>query len=242
LHANSVCVLLPPTPRFISPPHLDYNQSEGLLIFSITRHCAPQMRCDVARCRDLGGRIAVVVRAIAIAKTEGAVLDRDVVAPIWQPQQTMCMPPPNTCSKEKPQQKPADALPLAPPTSVHTTQRDADEDPVAISFDSLGDVASSSPTCSTKIFADGILTSSVQGKTQQQPLALLQEHAKKKRLGSVYVRTITAETVCSDPCPYESSVYTPSSCSSSLPPPKFSVVIGSKTYVPPHGQVVLQWL
>lgn len=187
------------------------------------------------RTRELGGRIAAVVRAIATAKAEGAVLDRGVDAPIWVPQKMMSMQP-NGHANPKPQQ-PNPAVPTSLVPAKQRAKSPLVDDAALPSFDSLDDTASSVSSSSTKIFEDGFLASSVKGKNQQQPLALLEEHAKKKRLGSVYVRIVTAETVCSDSSLYNPSIYLSKSYPPSLPPPKFSVVIGSKTYVAPNGYV-----
>jgi hypothetical protein len=182
----------------------------------------------------MGGRIAAVVRAVATAKAEGANLDVGVIAPVWQPQKMMDLQPQNQ-PKQKPQQTAPSAPPLQESSKRSTASATHDDDVAVPSFDSLDDTASSASSCSGKIFDDGFLASSVKGKSQQRPLALLEEHAKKKRLGSVYVRTATAETVCTDSCPHHPSIYISKAFPASLPPPKFFVVIGSKTHVPPNG-------
>ena len=187
------------------------------------------------RTRELGGRIAAVVRGIAIAKAEGAVLDHGVAAPIWAPQKMMSMQPHSQAIPKLLQPNPA-AQSSQQPAKQRAKSPVVDDADIP-SFDSLGDTASCVSSSLTKIFEDGFLSSSVKGKNQQQPLALLEEHAKKKRLGSVYVRISTAETVCTDSCPFNPSIYISKAYPSSLPPPKFSLVIGSKTYVPPHGYV-----
>ena len=187
------------------------------------------------RTRELGGRIAAVVRAVATAKAEGAVLDRGVIAPIWAPQQMMNLQPQNQSNPKL--QHAAAQLPQEP--SKKPVKSCAVEEVATPSFDSLDDTASSDSSCASKIFEDGFLASSVKGKNQQQPLALLEEHAKKKRLGSVYVRIMTSETVCTDPCPHSPSIYVSKAHPPSLPPPKFFLVIGSKTYVPPNGYAPL---
>ena len=173
------------------------------------------------------------MRAVATARAEGAVLDHGVDAPIWQPQQMMNLQPLNQTNQKPQQQKPA--IPLLQEQAKKQPKAAADDDAAMPSFDSLEDTASSTSSCSSKIFDDGHLASSVKGKSQQQPLALLEEHAKKKRLGSVYVRAMSAETVCTDSCPHPPSIYISGAYPPSLPPPKFFVVIGSKTFIPPNG-------
>lgn len=232
--ANVVSDLLLPKPRFFHA-HRIYSPSDHSYCFVPSSHYAPQAHGDTVRTRELGGRIAAVVRAVALAKAEGAVLDRGVFAPVWQPQKMMNLQPQEQANV-KTQQKITPLLPLlqeSPKKPATSTARD-DDDPLP-SFDSLDDTASSTSSCSSKIFEDGFLSSSIKGKSQQQPLALLEEHAKKKRLGSVYVRTASAELVCTDTLPHHHSVYLSKAFTAPLPSPKFFVVIGSKTYVPPNG-------
>ncbi len=173
------------------------------------------------------------MRAVAIAKAEGAILERGVVAPIWEPQKMLNLQPLCQSNQKLQQAKPTGSLPQEPLKQVSKSNRDDD---VAVpSFDSLDDTASGASSSFNKIFDDGFLASSVKGKNQQQPLALLEEHAKKKRLGSVYVRMMTTEIVCTDSCPYSPSIYISKAYPLSLPHPKFCVVIGSKTFVLPNG-------
>ena len=161
-------------------------------------------------------------------------LDRGVIAPIWEPQKMMNLQP-QLESKQKPLQTSSSAPLLQTSLKQAAKAATPDDDVVVPSFDSLEDTASSTSSCSSKIFDDGFLASSVKGKSQQQPLALLEEHAKKKRLGSVYVRTTNAETTCTDSSQYHPSIYLSKTFPVSLPPPKFFVVIGSKTFIPPNG-------
>jgi hypothetical protein len=232
--ANAASVLLPPTPRFFLA-HRTFSASNHSYCFVHPSLHAPQAHGDTVRTRELGGRIAAVVRAVAIAKAEGAVLDRGVLAPVWQPQKMMNLQPQDQTSI-KTQQKitPLHPLPQEAPKKPATSTALDDDDPLP-SFDSLDDTASSISSCSSKVFEDGFLSSSIKGKSQQQPLALLEEHAKKKRLGSVYVRTTSADFVCTDTLPHHHTVYISKAFAASLPSPKFFVVIGSKTYVPPNG-------
>ncbi len=175
-----------------------------------------------------------MVRAVANAKAEGAMLDRGVIAPIWEPQKMMNLQP-QLQSKQKSLQT-ASSAPLLQTSLKHAAKSATPDDDVVVpSFDSLEDTASSTSSCSSKIFDDGFLASSVKGKSQQQPLALLEEHAKKKRLGSVYVRATNAETTCTDSSQHHPSIYLSKTFPASLPPPKFFVVIGSKSYVLPNG-------
>jgi hypothetical protein len=196
-------------------------------------HYVCQAHGDTVRTRELGGRIAAVVRAVAIAKAEGAILERGVVAPIWEPQKMMNLHPLSQSNQKLQQAKPTTSLPQEPLKQV--AKSIGDDDVAVPSFDSLADTVSGASSSFSKIFDDGFLASSIKGKSQQQPLALLEEHAKKKRLGSVYVRIMTTETVCTDSCPHSPSIYISKAYPLSLPPPKFFVVIGSKTFVLPNG-------
>jgi hypothetical protein len=221
------------------PPYSQYLCNRfGLISRRSSSHKrTSQARCDAAGSRELGGRIAAVVRAIATAKAEGAILDRGVDAPIWVPQKTMNIQP-RSAANPTPKQPDLAVVQSQAPTKQRETLP-ASDDAAVPSFDSLDDTASCASSSVTKLFEDGFLASSVKGKHQQQPLALLEEHAKKKRLGNVYVRGYTPETVCTDSCAYNSSIYLSKAHPTSLPPPKFYLIIGSKTYVPPNGYVPL---